>query len=228
MVPTPTSEEVLASGLPDPAGAVGVDPLDPPVGASSPRVALAVLPLAVLWVSMFTPTSSVLAVLGVCGYSLVACTGQTGCRRQRHAGHQERELGTGVGHDLARVEARSGGRAGRARVVRRRGVALVELERWRRREGEVGLLVLGGDRLGQRGDGVAAEGRACRCPSSRCRLPAGPLLAASGEQARPTGEQQEAWRRRAPAAAPDRSGSRGLRPGVARRSLAGHAAAPPR
>ena len=59
--PTPTMADELASGLPDPEGATALEsaPLEPASGASSPRVALAVLPLAVLELSMFTPGSSV-------------------------------------------------------------------------------------------------------------------------------------------------------------------------
>jgi hypothetical protein len=72
--PTPTRDEEPASGLPEPAGAVwvGLAPSEPAVEAASPRVALAVFPLAVLAASMFTPGSSVEPELGVWGYSLVA------------------------------------------------------------------------------------------------------------------------------------------------------------
>ena len=48
------------------------------MGLSSPRVALAVLPLAVEDASMFTPALSVLAEFGVSGYSLAAWIGQMG------------------------------------------------------------------------------------------------------------------------------------------------------
>ena len=69
-----------ASGLPAPDGAcwVGSAPFEPAVAASSPRVALAVLPFVVLEASMFTPGWSVDPELGAWGYSLVAWTGQTG------------------------------------------------------------------------------------------------------------------------------------------------------
>ena len=80
MPPMPKIEELPASGLPVPAGAccVGSAPLAPAVAASSPRVAVAVLPLVVLEASMLTPVSSVDPELGAWGYSDVAWTGHTG------------------------------------------------------------------------------------------------------------------------------------------------------
>jgi len=66
--PIPKMDDEDASGLPGPLGAVGVPvPADPAVAAPSPRVAVAVLPLADDDVSMLTPGSSVEAVFGVCG-----------------------------------------------------------------------------------------------------------------------------------------------------------------
>ena len=74
MVPTPMMADVLARGLPalDGACCVGSAPLAPAVAASSPSVALAVLPLVVLEASMFTPGWSVEPEFGACGNSLVA------------------------------------------------------------------------------------------------------------------------------------------------------------
>ena len=131
------------------------------------------------------------------------------CRRQRRPRDQQRELGAGVGHDLARVEARGGGGAARPEVVGRGRVALVELERRRGREGEVRLLVLGRDGLGQPGHGEAAE-RAVGAGR------------AGGEGG--GGEQPEPPATRSSAAAP-RTASR---PGSTAGGRPVHAAAPPR
>src|SRR5581483_891342 len=68
MLPMPISDEVEANGLPPPEGAwVGWVPLPPAVAASSPMVAVAVLPFSVEAASMLAPGSSRLDVFGVCG-----------------------------------------------------------------------------------------------------------------------------------------------------------------
>ena len=74
MLPMPMMTEEPARALPEPDAAccVGSAPLEPAVAASSPRVAVAVLPFVVLEASMFTPGWSVEPELGACGYSLVA------------------------------------------------------------------------------------------------------------------------------------------------------------
>ena len=80
MAPMPTRRRRAARGLPEPdgAGVLVLVSVEPEVELSSPRVAVAVLPEAVLEVSMFTPVLSVLAEFGACGNELTACTGQIG------------------------------------------------------------------------------------------------------------------------------------------------------
>src|SRR5258708_996286 len=72
--PTRRGEEGPAGGCGGRGGAVGAGPAPwaPAVEAPSPRVALAVFPLAVLAASMFTPGWSVALELGAWGYSLAA------------------------------------------------------------------------------------------------------------------------------------------------------------
>jgi hypothetical protein len=65
---TPRREDELAKGFP--VLVEGAEPAlaaDPAVGTSFPNVAVAVLPDACEFVSIFTPGSSVEAVFGLCG-----------------------------------------------------------------------------------------------------------------------------------------------------------------
>ena len=130
--------------------------------------------------------------------------------RQGNARCQQRELGADVRDDLTGIEARCGGVAGRAVVVARGRVALVELERGCRRNREVGLLVLGRDGLGQRGQCEAAQ---------RGVGPGRPVGKGGRQQPRSTGDEQEGGGAEEGRPTPGRGGGADATP---------HAAAPPR
>ena len=112
-------------------------------------------------------------------------SGQTGAGGSGTPGTSSASSRAGVRHDLPGVEARRGGRTARPEVVGGRRVALVELERRRGGDGEVRLLVLRRDRLGQRADGE---------PAQRGAGPGGPSAKRDGQQPRAAHHEQEGGR----------------------------------